>query len=433
MIQMTQKPLAEVCDIQMGQSPPSSDYNESGKGLPFFQGKAEFGVHHPVASKWVSKPIRIAERNDILVSVRAPVGSVNIADQTCCIGRGLAALRFAGNYKYLYYFIQSQQGYLDSLGTGTTFKAINRDVLESLPVPTPVDDKLQDKIVQKIETLFTEIDSGTEELQKAKQKLELYKQSVLNAAIQGKLVSQDPKDEPASKLLERIRAEKEKLIKEKKLKKDKPLPPIDPSEVPFELPNGWEWVQLGTILSIESGSVWAFKSSDESGVPYVKVGDMNDPRNSDSVEYSSNYFEPSEKVLSCAVPMNSIIFPKRGGAIATNKRRYVVKKQILIDMNTMAISVPEQLHFDYIKVWFNTIDLAKISGGAGVIPQINNKDIAPLLIPLPPHKEQLRIAMCALEKLQGIEVLKLEFESKINNVAVLKQSILKSAFEGKLV
>ena len=84
--------LGVVCEIVMGQSPPSSTYNTDQIGLPFFQGKAEFTELSPVIKKWCSEPKKIAEPLDILVSVRAPVGSSNIANQKCCIGRGLAAL-----------------------------------------------------------------------------------------------------------------------------------------------------------------------------------------------------------------------------------------------------------------------------------------------------------------------------------------------------
>lgn len=155
--------------------------------------------------------------------------------------------------QFLYWLTYYLSQLLPSKGYARHFQYIDNS---SIAVPAV---NIQRQIAKKIDNLFSEIDSGTQELQKSKQKLELYKQSVLNSAIQGKLVPQDPKDEPASKLLERIRAEKEKLIKEKKLKKEKPLPPIDQSEVPFDLPKGWELVRLGEIWNrLLSG--YAFKS-----------------------------------------------------------------------------------------------------------------------------------------------------------------------------
>ena len=97
--------------------------------------------------------------NDILVSVRAPVGSTNIANQKCCIGRGLAAIRYPDCYKFIFYFLRSVEKDLDKLGTGTTFKAISSKTLNELQLPFPPL-PVQKKIVAKIEELFSELDSG---------------------------------------------------------------------------------------------------------------------------------------------------------------------------------------------------------------------------------------------------------------------------------
>ena len=85
--------LGQICNITLGQSPPSSTYEDQPVGLPFFQGKADFGEIYPIPTKWCSKPQKTAEAGDILISVRAPVGPTNVADVRCCLGRGLAALR----------------------------------------------------------------------------------------------------------------------------------------------------------------------------------------------------------------------------------------------------------------------------------------------------------------------------------------------------
>ena len=84
--------LKDVCKINMGQSPDSSSYNESGEGIPFFQGNADFGDRYPVTRIWCSEPKKVAQENDILISVRAPIGAINYSKEKCCIGRGLAAL-----------------------------------------------------------------------------------------------------------------------------------------------------------------------------------------------------------------------------------------------------------------------------------------------------------------------------------------------------
>ncbi len=129
--------LSQLCTITMGQSPSSDTYNTSKNGLPFYQGNADFGEVNPHNRMWCSSPKKIAHNNDLLVSVRAPIGAVNIATETCCIGRGLAALtpNEDCSSNYLFYAVKNLTGELEHLGTGSTFKAINKDVLENILVP----------------------------------------------------------------------------------------------------------------------------------------------------------------------------------------------------------------------------------------------------------------------------------------------------------
>ena len=135
------KNLNEVCMINMGQSPDSSSYNDKKEGLAFYQGNADFGEIHPTTRVWCNNPIKIAEKDDILISVRAPIGSMNIANEKCCIGRGLASIKPIDknecNQNYLYYFLESKVPYMQSKGTGSTFKAINKGILTSLQIKLP--------------------------------------------------------------------------------------------------------------------------------------------------------------------------------------------------------------------------------------------------------------------------------------------------------
>ena len=132
--------LDSICTINMGQSPDSSTYNEDAKGLPFFQGNADFGEIHPNVRLWCSEPTKVAKKNDILISVRAPIGALNISNCECCIGRGLAALSVNPDIciqKYLWYALASRVDELNSKGTGSTFKAINKKTLVETEIPLP--------------------------------------------------------------------------------------------------------------------------------------------------------------------------------------------------------------------------------------------------------------------------------------------------------
>jgi type I restriction enzyme, S subunit len=133
------KPLEEVSEIIAGQSPPSITYNKNKIGLPFYQGKADFGLTFPVARMWCSAPIKVAQTNDILISVRAPVGPTNLCDTLACIGRGLSAIRSNKliYYKYLFFYLRSIEKMLSDQGRGSTFSAITQLELKQIIIPIP--------------------------------------------------------------------------------------------------------------------------------------------------------------------------------------------------------------------------------------------------------------------------------------------------------
>lgn len=126
--------LKDLVDIQMGQSPDSKFYNYDKIGLPFYQGKADFGRINPTPKIWCSKSRKEAKPNDILISVRAPVGDLNINNEQSCIGRGLAAItcRPDVDRMYLYYYLKYLKPQLRHISTGSTFESINRSQLENL-------------------------------------------------------------------------------------------------------------------------------------------------------------------------------------------------------------------------------------------------------------------------------------------------------------
>ena len=135
---MKYKLLKDVCNINMGQSPDSNSYNENGDGVPFFQGNADFGERYPVVKKWCNAPTKMAAPEDILISVRAPIGAVNYAKEDCCIGRGLAAItpdKTKVSPEFIFWLLRGKKDELNDKGTGSTFKAIGRTVLEEILIP----------------------------------------------------------------------------------------------------------------------------------------------------------------------------------------------------------------------------------------------------------------------------------------------------------
>ena len=161
-----EKQLNDVADIIMGQSPLSQSYNKDKKGLPFYQGKTEFSdIYIKEATVYCNSPIKVVEENDILMSVRAPVGDVNIATQKSCIGRGLASIKPKKiDYLYLFYLLKEQKSKIEKIGVGSTFKAINKNNISTLKISIVEKDK-QDKIrnyLSSIEKLKFEIEKSIE-------------------------------------------------------------------------------------------------------------------------------------------------------------------------------------------------------------------------------------------------------------------------------
>lgn len=168
---MNMKPLTEYCTLNMGQSPDSKTYNEQGNGIPFYQGNADFGEVHPKTRVWCSAPVKIAEDGDILISVRAPIGAMNMSVERCCIGRGLAAItpiRERCDKQFLYYALQSKVDSLIAQGTGSTFKAISKKVLEATPIPAyNIED--QQKITERLCRVDNAIAARREQLKSMEQ------------------------------------------------------------------------------------------------------------------------------------------------------------------------------------------------------------------------------------------------------------------------
>ena len=138
--------LSDIANITMGQSPSGSSYNEDGNGTIFFQGRAEFGFRFPSVRLFTTEPKRMACENDTLMSVRAPVGDLNVAHRDCCIGRGLAAIHSKNNHQsFVHYTMFSLKKQLDVFnGEGTVFGSINRNSLNEMPILIPSDEKLDE-------------------------------------------------------------------------------------------------------------------------------------------------------------------------------------------------------------------------------------------------------------------------------------------------
>ncbi len=204
------------------------------------------------------------------------------------------------------------------------------------------------------------------ELYIVKENVTELRKAILQLAVMGKLVPQNPNDPPASQLLKEIEAEKKRLVKEGKIRGTRSredAKEIQPEEMSYALPQGWEWVRLSTVFNTTSGNTFDAALEKEVGAfAYIKVGDMNLAGNELLITTSSRFIDPDEKMSRSLIPTGSIIFPKRGGAIATNKKR-IVGNPIFVDLNTMAITPKQGVETEYAYLWLLTIDLASLNTG----------------------------------------------------------------------
>jgi len=182
-------------ELTMGQSPPGSTYNEKGEGLPFFQGRRDFGFRYPSNRVYCTAPTRIAHAGDTLVSVRAPVGDINMAYETCCVGRGVAAVRHkSGSRSYTYYAMQALGERFKSYeAEGTVFGAITKKQFENLPSIAP-----QLHLVSTFEELVYPLDENIRSFEEEIRALSGTRDTLLPKLISGELRVPD-----VEKILER--------------------------------------------------------------------------------------------------------------------------------------------------------------------------------------------------------------------------------------
>ena len=285
-------------------------------------------------------------------------------------------------------------------GKGSAIKNIPPfEVLKAMPVPLPPLAE-QHRIVTKIEELMPKVEEygkAQEALDKLNAELpEKLKKSILQEAIEGRLVPQDPNDEPASVLLDKIRKEKAQLVKEGKLKKkDLVETPISEDEKPFEIPKGWEWCRLGSVIDLLSGRDLTPQdyNSNEEGIPYI-TGASN--------------FEKGSLLINRWTP-NPITISKFGDLLITCKGTIGTMAfndfgDIHIARQVMAIS-PYIIDIKYIKYFLMRIVYELDKKAKSIIQGISRDDLLTALFPLPPLAEQHRIVE-RIEKLMGeIEML----------------------------
>ena len=464
--------LPYFCHLIMGQSPPSSTYNTQKIGLPFYQGKSEFGHIYPNPQKYCSKPNKIAEKGDILLSVRAPVGATNVCLEKSCIGRGLAALRPLENSstKFIFFLFRYLEPILAKAGTGTTFKAINKDFLCQLELNVPPLPE-QHRIVEKIEELFSELDNGVASLKKALEQLKTYRQAVLKWAFEGKLTEKwrnthQDSLEDGDTLLEQIKAERKRhyqqqledwkqALKEwenngKETKKPtkpqqpKDLPPLTKEELSNlpSLPNGWVYVKAEEISHFITKGTTPSKDQlfDDSGdIPFLKVYNLTDNGKLDfsikptfvSLETHEGFLNRS-KVLSGDVLMNIVGPPLGKVSLVSDKFKEWNINQAIVRYRVFDILLNKYLMY-YLLSQVTIDRLSKRAKATAGQFNLTLEICRDAEIPMCLLQEQTQIVQEIESRLSVCDQLEATLTENLDKAEALRQSILKRAFEGKLV
>lgn len=182
MAEWKQCKLSEIADIIMGQSPKSDYYNTEGKGIPFLQGNRTFGMKYPFFDTWTTKVTKEAQAGDVIMSVRAPVGALNIITENVCLGRGVCGLRMKnGRQDFLFYLMKFSMPQLLNKETGTIFGSVNRNDISNLTVLVP-EDNVQDMVSHILKNIDDKIENNNKinrNLQE--QATSIYKKMILDA------------------------------------------------------------------------------------------------------------------------------------------------------------------------------------------------------------------------------------------------------------
>lgn len=337
---------------------------------------------------------------DLYISIAGTIGKVgeipSELDNSLLTENAVKIVRyFDFNKKYMMFLIASsviQKQFYKLTNTVTQPKLSIRSINHTL-IPLPPQQE-QQRIVDKIEEIFSELDKLGEASQKYDECKKLLNKRVLDLAMHGKLVAQDRQDEPASVLIEKIKEEKAQLIKDKKIKKNKVLPPIEEDEIPYKIPDNWEWVRLGDIVRFENGdrgkNYPGKKYWIDSGIPFLNSGSLDGMGGIDSKKINYISKERFSLLKSGFIKKNDILYTLRGsvGKVGINNinQGAIASSLVIIrpiNMNPMYL-------LDVLMSTLNFIFLDKFKNGSAQ-PNLSVKLLMKFMVPLPPQQEQQRI------------------------------------------
>lgn len=397
--------LGDVINLVSGRDIPKK-YHLSSKSLnsvPYITGASNINEDGQITiSEWIKDPSVLVKRGTLLLSVKGTVGKIaKLEIPEAHIARQIMGIENVYNLDldFQKYFLES---YIEKLKkkAKSMIPGVSREdiLLANIPVPPLLE---QSRIAAKIAQLFAllrKVETSTQQYAKLQT---LLKSKVLDLAMRGKLVKQDPNDEPASELLKKIKAEKAELIKEKKIKESKPLPPITDEEKPFDIPDSWEWIRLGDLTApveyaMADGPFGSnLKKTDYTLDPEVRIIQLSNIGENGWKDQNVKYttFEHLKSIQRSEVfPGNIVIakmMPAGRAIIVPNK-----DKKYVLSSDAVKFIPDTHIYKDFLIYAINSNTYRdqvneKLQGTTR--PRTSLKKLKNFLIPLPPFDEQKRI------------------------------------------
>lgn len=470
--------LGFITNVVMGQSPPGETYNSHGNGIPLINGPVEFSPGPfglTFLNQYTTAPTKLCTAGDLLLCVRgSTTGRTNVAAFDACIGRGVAALQSLYADQFLRYFVWSWREQIIEMGRGIAFPSIGRKQVEDLPVPFPPLAE-QHRIVAKVDELMAlcdELEAAQQKRERRRDRLvaailhglnngtsgedlrqntrfylnhvpslttrpehiQQLRQTILNLAVQGKLVSQESNDEPVSTLLERIADEQRNLLEHGLLKKRSVLCDAQDLEAPHSIPAEWHWECLGKLISF----------GPQNGISPKPTNNEESPKALTLTATTSGFFDPTHykhvesREADCEnywLSPGDVIF-QRG-----NTREYVgiaavfngPERSFVFPDLMIRVRFSESLHLRFVHMVLISPPLrnyfaAKATGASSSMPKISQGVLLNAPIPLPPLAEQHRI----VAKVDKLMALCDELEARLTTSARTRFRLLEAVLHEAL-
>ena len=452
--------LGEISIIKMGQSPSGQSYNNQNNGYQLIGGASDLGEKFPQPQKFTNDAIKLSKINDIIICIRATIGRLNLSDKVYCLGRGVAGIEVNENIetKFIWYSLMNNEAYLLKNSTGTTFQQISSPTLKKLPIIYPTSKETQQAIVNKIESLFDEIDEGIGRLKTAAQQIQQYRQSLLKNAFNGELTK-----EWRSKHADALPSENELLAQIQTAREQhhaqqladwqtavsqweqngkegkKPSKPKAPTQaVKFEenfadLPRGWGTVKLENLASeYVLGKMLDKNKNKGEERPYL--GNIN-------VRWG--YFEFSnaktmkiedDEIERYSVKYGDLIICEGGepGRCAVWKH----EAEMFIQKALHRVRFPSYYSADFAFYYLSyAVKLPLVTDllTGTTIKHLTGTALKNIPFPVCSINEQTQIVAILETKLTACDQLAPELAKQLKQAELLKQAVLKAAFSGSLL